>query len=60
MDWFTGLFLCAAVIALLTGKAYFRRTVAREEEPSLYWTTVASYVLLALLMPVLGWIKAHR
>lgn len=60
MDWFSGLFACATVIALLTGKAYFRGTVERAEQPKAYWTTVGSYVVLALGIPLLHWLKLHR
>lgn len=48
MDWFSLLFLLAAVLALLTGRAYFRGTVHRALDPRRYWSTVAGYVAIAL------------
>ena len=42
------------VVALLTGKAYFRGVYRRDENPRRYWTIVACYATLligGLLMP---------
>lgn len=41
------LFVLAALIALSTGKAYYRRVYDRDAYPSRYWQTVGSYVMLA-------------
>lgn len=57
MDWFTALWLVALVTALVTGKAYFRRVIVRELEPSHYWTTCSCYAVLAALMPALRILK---
>lgn len=48
MDWFPLLFLLAAAVALLTGRAYFRGTVERADNPRRYWSTVAGYLAIAL------------
>ncbi len=58
MDWFGVVFSVAFLLALLTGKAYFRGVVDREESPSLYWQIVGCYAVLAALGPVLRLIKA--
>ena len=47
MDWFPLLFLAAAAVALVTGRAYFRGTVARADAPARYWSTVGGYVAIA-------------
>lgn len=57
MDWFSGLFLVAFVVSLLTGKAYFRGVSTRDENPEQYWTTVVCYGVLAALIPVLKLFK---
>lgn len=57
MPWFSTLFLTAFVIALLTGAAYFRRVIHRHAEPTDYWLTVAGYLLLGLLEPVIRLFK---
>lgn len=57
MNWFSALFLCAALIALATGTAYFRGTIDRATEPVRYWSTVGCYLALALLMPALKLLK---
>lgn len=48
MDWFTGVFVIALAASLVTGKAYFRGVVSREENPRVYWQTVGCYVVLAV------------
>ena len=53
MNWFSALFLCAAVVALVTGTACFRGVVHRDSDPLGYWSTVGSYLALALLGPIL-------
>jgi hypothetical protein len=53
MNWFSGIFMLALVVSLLTGKAYFRGVYARAENPRMYWMTVLSYALLAVLIPIL-------
>jgi hypothetical protein len=58
MDWFSALFATAAVLALLTGKAYFRGVTARAENPARYWSIIGCYIALALLMPVLRLLRA--
>ena len=57
MDWFSALFLCAALIALATGTAYFRGTIDRATDPVRYWSTIGCYLALALLMPALKLLK---
>lgn len=57
MDWFSGLFLTALVIALLTGKAYFRGVIDRDSQPNDYWVVCGCYLVLGLLMPALRLIK---
>jgi hypothetical protein len=57
MDWFSAIWLVALVLALLTGKAYFRRIIVREIEPGHYWSTCCCYAVLAALMPALRIIK---
>lgn len=57
MEWFSAVFLVALAISLLTGKAYFRGVHARDEDPRMYWMTVASYVLLAAFIPLLKLFK---
>ncbi|SDD69825.1 hypothetical protein [Aquimonas voraii] len=57
MDGFSGLFLTALVIALLTGKAYFRGVIDRDSQPSDYWAVCGCYLVLGMLMPALGLIK---
>lgn len=44
------LFVAATLIALTTGRAYYRRVYAREIHPGRYWQTVASYLLLAVFI----------
>ncbi len=39
----------ALVASILSKKAYYRRIILREEEPLMYWATVASYGILAVL-----------
>ena len=53
LGWFSALFMVATVAALMTGQAYYRGTIDRDEEPGRYWSAVASYVALALLAPVI-------
>ncbi|MBS0319048.1 MAG: hypothetical protein JSR18_00780 [Proteobacteria bacterium] len=36
------------VVALLTGKAHFRGTASRANDPYRYWTIVGCYVVLVL------------
>lgn len=38
----------AFVVSILSQKAYSRRVITREEEPCMYWLTVASYGMLAV------------
>jgi hypothetical protein len=44
---FGGLMAAAAVVSLATGKTYYRRVIARDEEPGMYWSTVAGMGILA-------------
>jgi len=51
------------VVALLTGKAYFRGVYSRDEDPRKYWTIVACYATLALaglLMPHLSPLEGRK
>jgi len=57
MDWFSAIWLVALVVALLTGRAYFRGVVHRELQPAYYWSICCCYVVLAALMPVLRILK---
>ena len=57
MDGFGLLFSVAFLVALLTGKAYFRRVVDRDEAPALYWRIVGCYAALASLGPVLRFLR---
>jgi len=57
MDILTLVFGGAFLVALVTGKAYFRGVVERSEDPVAYWTTTACYVVLALLIPVIKMFK---
>ena len=60
ISWFTGLWVAAIVIALVSGKAYFRGTIRRDDDPRQYWITVGCYGVLALLEPllvVLRWLR---
>ena len=59
MDWFSGVFAVAALVALATGSAYFRGVTKRAEDPSRYWSIVGGYVALALLLPALRLAKGH-
>jgi len=40
-------FMFALITSLITGKAYFRRVIDREEEPAAYWQTVLCYAFVA-------------
>ena len=54
MDILAIAFGALLLVALSTGKAYFRGVYARDEEPRKYWTIVACYAVLAiagLLLP---------
>lgn len=53
MQLFTFVMLAALAISLLTGKAYYRRVIEKDEETAAYWMVVASYLVLGLLWPVL-------
>jgi hypothetical protein len=57
MGWFSLLFAVAFVIALVTGEAYFRGPIRRNENPRDYWGAVIGYALLALLEPVVRLLK---
>jgi hypothetical protein len=57
LDWFSGVFLLATVLALATGKAVFRGVTERAEEPARYWSIVGCYLALALATPVLNAIR---
>jgi len=46
---FGTLMAVALVMSILSKQAYYRRIVLRDEEPFLYWLTVASYGTLAVL-----------
>jgi len=51
------------VVALLTGKAYFRGAYRRDENPRRYWTIVACYATLligGLIMPHLSPIQGAK
>lgn len=51
------------LVALLTGKAYFRGVYSRDEDPRKYWTIVACYATLALaglLMPHVSPLEGRR
>ena len=48
MDFMATGFGAALVVALVTGKAYFRGVVERDEDRSRYWQIVGCYALLAL------------
>ena len=52
MDWFSALFLTALVVSLLTGKAYCRGVIERSESPGMYWFITASYLFLAVFIPL--------
>ena len=54
MDWFSLLFLAAALIALVTGRAYFRGVVTRADAPRRYWSTVGGYAAVALASAALS------
>lgn len=58
MDWFGVVFSVAFLLALLTGKAYFRRVYDRDETPAMYWQIVGCYAALAALGPVLRFFQA--
>lgn len=57
VDILTPVFGGAFLVALITSKAYFRGVVVRSEDPAGYWTTMACYVVLALLIPVIKMFK---
>jgi len=57
MDILTWVFGGAFVVALLTGEAYFRGPVRKDDDPRQYWVTMACYAVLALLVPVLAFFK---
>ena len=49
------------IVALATGKAYFRGVYARDENPRRYWTIVGCYAVLSvsgMVLPLAG--SAHR
>lgn len=49
------------IVALVTGKAYFRGVYARDENPRRYWTIVGCYAVLivsGMVLPLAG--SAHR
>ena len=49
MGWFNFLFLAAFVLALVTGKAYFRKVVPRDQDPRQYWSIIGCYLVLGLM-----------
>jgi hypothetical protein len=53
LPFFTLVMLTALAISLLTGKAYYRRVIEKDEETAAYWMVVASYLILGLLWPFL-------
>lgn len=48
VDFMATVFGAALVVALVTGKAYFRGVVGRAEDRSRYWQIVGCYAVLAL------------
>lgn len=60
ISWFTALWAVAIAIALMTGEAYFRGSIRRDEDPRQYWVTIGCYAALALLEPVLVAIRWFR
>ncbi|MCU0896110.1 MAG: hypothetical protein MUC55_01265 [Burkholderiales bacterium] len=57
MSWFGGVFLVALVLALATGRAYFRGFAERSEEPRRYWSIVGCYAALAAFSLAVAWLK---
>ena len=53
---FGQLLAAAVVISLLTGKTYYRRVIAKSEEPFNYWFSLGCLVALAVF--VLGMLQA--
>ena len=53
---FGQLLAAAVVISLLSGKTYYRRVIAKAEEPLNYWVCLGCLVALAVL--VLGMLQA--
>lgn len=48
MNFFTLIFGAFVVVALVTGKAYFRGVATRDDNPNRYWTIVACYAMMAV------------
>ncbi|MBL0939324.1 MAG: hypothetical protein IBJ03_10530 [Gemmatimonadaceae bacterium] len=47
---FGWVFVAALVISLATGHSYYRRVFSRDTEPRMYWSAVASYLVLAVFI----------
>ena len=53
VEFLTGMAIVFGVmgmVALVTGKAYYRRVIEKEYEPKTYWMLVLFYWLLAVMM----------
>jgi hypothetical protein len=57
MNWFSGVFLVALLLALATGRAYFRGFVERDADPRRYWSIVGCYAAIAAFGPAIAWLK---
>ena len=57
MDVLSWVFGGAFALALVTGEAYFRGPVRKADDARAYWVVMACYVALALLVPVIRFLK---
>ena len=55
VKWLAALFALAAVISLVTDKAFYRGVIEKEENPGRYWQTIASYLILVVFFFVMDW-----
>ena len=49
---FASVLLLVVFFSIITGKTYFKRIIARTDEPTSFWATVLMYFLLGMMIGI--------